>query len=274
MVLTADIERVDSTAIEGAVTRPPMTFRGTIRKAKRPVRALAVFGAVGALVAAIAMPAFAPAAPVANATATLQQLAADDAQSLVIASEVSAAPLERGSYSATSQEEIDKKKAEEAAAKKAKLAASRAGVASVNLGMVAPGNGAVRWPLTNFTHGPRNAFRAPSRPDHNGFDMLAPSGTPIFAAASGVVRLSSESHYGFGVAVIIDHVINGQRVSTLYGHMTHGSRAVSAGQSVAAGQVIGLVGSTGRSSAPHLHLEVRINGGLVDPHAWLRANAS
>ncbi len=275
MVLTADIDRVASTPDNQSVATRPSAFRAGARKATRPLRAIAVFGAIGALVAGIALPTFAPSAPVANATATIHQIAADDAQSLVIASEVSAAPLERGTYSATSQEEIDKKKAEEAAARAAKAAAaSRAGVAgSIDLSMVGPGSGAVRWPLSSFTYGPRNHFRSSVRPNHNGFDMLAPARTPIFAVADGVVRLSSESHFGYGVAVIIDHVINGQRVSTLYGHMTSGSRAVSSGQRVSAGQVIGLVGTTGRSSANHLHIEVRINGGLVDPHAWLRANA-
>jgi murein DD-endopeptidase MepM/ murein hydrolase activator NlpD len=71
---------------------------------------------------------------------------------------------------------------------------------------------------------------------------------------------------------VIDHVINGQAVSTLYPHMTYGTRAVQVGQKVSAGQIIGQVGSTGRSTANHLHLEVKINGSLVDPMAWLRAN--
>ena len=62
-------------------------------------------------------------------------------------------------------------------------------------------------------------------------------------------------------------------MNTLYGHMTYGSRQVSVGQSVEAGQLIGLVGSTGSSTACHLHFEVHINGSVVDPWAWLQANA-
>ena len=61
------------------------------------------------------------------------------------------------------------------------------------------------------------------------------AGTPIYAAAAGVVKVSQESFGGYGVAVTIDHVIGGQRVSTLYGHMTYGSRQVGAGQTVAGG---------------------------------------
>jgi murein DD-endopeptidase MepM/ murein hydrolase activator NlpD len=106
-----------------------------------------------------------------------------------------------------------------------------------------------------------------------GVDMLAPGGTPIFAAAAGVVKVSQESYGGYGVAVTIDHVINGQRVGTLYGHMTYGSRQVVPGQTVQAGQVIGFVGSTGRSTANHLHFETYLNGSNIDPYAWLQANA-
>ena len=139
--------------------------------------------------------------------------------------------------------------------------------------MTAPGSGEVRWPVTNFTYASYNLFRPANRPNHNGFDMVAPAGTPIFAAAAGVVRISQESYAGYGVAVVIDSVVGGQKVSTLYGHMTYGTRQVVAGQSVSAGQLIGAVGSTGSSTANHLHFEVTINGGLVDPLAWLQTNA-
>ncbi|WP_223171610.1 M23 family metallopeptidase [Microbacterium sp. NIBRBAC000506063] len=245
---------------------------------RRPLRSIAVLGAVAALVSAIALPAFAPAPPVAGAAATLQQLAVDDAQSLIIASEVSAAPLERGTYKATTQKEIDKKKAEEAAARRAQLAAAQASassgssssyVSNVDLSVTAAGSGEVRYPL------PRGSYYV-SRTiggAHQGADMIAPARTPIFAATSGVVRVSSESYYAYGVAVVIDGVVGGKRVSTTYAHMIHGSRQVSAGQRVEAGQLIGLVGTTGRSSANHLHFEVRINGSLAEPIAWLRTNA-
>ena len=139
--------------------------------------------------------------------------------------------------------------------------------------MTAPGSGEVRWPVSNFTYASYNLFRASNRPNHNGFDMVASAGTPIFAAASGVVRISQEGYAGYGVAVVIDSVVGGQRVSTLYGHMTYGSRQVFSGQSVSAGQLIGAVGSTGSSTANHLHFEVMINGNYVDPLSWLQTNA-
>jgi murein DD-endopeptidase MepM/ murein hydrolase activator NlpD len=204
---------------------------------------------------------------------TIQQMALDDAQSFVAASDASASELSRESYSATTAEEIEKKKAAEAAAERARLAAKTAAVSTgvkVDLSMVAPGTGAVRWPLTSFTKGEGFGTRGGA---HMGVDMLAPGGTPIFAAAAGVVKVSQESYGGYGVAVVIEHVINGQRVGTLYGHMTYGSRQVVPGQTVEAGQVIGLVGSTGRSTANHLHFETYVNGSNVDPWAWLQANA-
>lgn len=241
----------------------------------KPMRSIAIFGAVGALVAAVALPAYAASSTPVNAAATLQQLATDDAQSLVVASEATSAPLKRGTFSATTPEEIEKKKAEAAAAARAKAAAAAASSASTSsfntagYALVAPGDGAVRYPLPRGSYSEGRTISG----GHDGADMLAPAGTPIYAAAAGVVRVSSESHYGYGVAVIIDHVIAGQRVSTTYAHMTYGSRQVQAGQTVAAGQLIGAVGSTGRSTANHLHFEVWVNGGKAEPYAWLRANA-
>ena len=246
------------------------------RTKARPVRSLVILAMVGGLIATVALPAYGAWRTPAEAAVTLQQVAADDAQSLVVASDATAATLSRGSYSATTPEEIAKKKAEEAAAARARqIAASAASGSSykMNLSMTAPGSGAVRWPVTNFSYASFNLFRPPNRPNHNGFDMVTGAGTPIYAAAAGVVRVSQESYYGYGVAVTIDSVVGGQQVSTLYGHMTYGSRQVVSGQKVAAGQLIGAVGSTGSSTANHLHFEVRVNGSLVDPFAWLKANA-
>ncbi|WP_260857245.1 M23 family metallopeptidase [Microbacterium sp. 1.5R] len=243
----------------------------------KPLRSIAIFGAVGALVAAVALPAYAATKPAENAT-TVQQMAAVDAQSLVVASQATSAPLSRGTFTATTPDEIEKKKAEEAAAARAAAAAAAASVSTGTGGrtfdvgayaLVSPGSGEVRYPLPQGSyHVSRTVGGA-----HNGADMLAPQGTPIYAAAAGVVRQSAESIGGYGVAVMIDSVVGGQRVQTTYGHMTYGSRQVSAGESVAAGQLIGFVGSTGRSTANHLHFEVWVNGGLLEPIAWLAANA-
>ncbi|MET0735557.1 MAG: M23 family metallopeptidase [Microbacterium sp.] len=223
---------------------------------------------VGGLIATVAIPAYAATRSTSAEAQTLQQVAANDAQTFVAASDAAASELTRESYSATTEDEIAKKKAAEAAAARARLSASVAAVL-VNVSMVSPGSGEVRWPVLNFTKG-RGLWDSGY---HQGVDLLAPKGTPIYAAAAGVVRVSQESYGGYGVAITIDHVIGGQRVSTLYGHMTYGSRQVVSGQTVEAGQLIGLVGSTGSSSANHLHFEVHVNGSVVDPWAWLQSNA-
>lgn len=94
---------------------------------------------------------------------------------------------------------------------------------------------------------------------HQGLDIGASYGTPIYAAADGAVELAGE-YGGYGNAVKLN---NGGGLETLYGHMS--SVAVSSGQVVTKGQVIGYVGSTGNSTGPHLHFSVLVDGEQVDP---------
>ncbi|WP_066703114.1 M23 family metallopeptidase [Sphingobium amiense] len=95
--------------------------------------------------------------------------------------------------------------------------------------------------------------------NHQGIDLAAPIGTPVRAAADGIVSQAGWSG-GYGLLVAIDH---GQRMATRYGHMSR--LAVEPGQRVLRNSVIGYVGSTGRSTGPHLHYEVLRNGRAVDP---------
>ena len=100
---------------------------------------------------------------------------------------------------------------------------------------------------------------------HSGIDIAASTGTPILAARSGQVITSvygSGAYWSYGNYVVIDH---GDGETTLYAHMS--SRAVSEGEMVTQGQVIGYVGATGNTTGPHLHLEVRENGQRVDPES-------
>ena len=277
--MAADIE--PTTTSEQTLKRKRIAApRDAARKMIKPIRSIAIFGAVGALVAAVALPAYAASSSPVTAAATLQQVAEDDAQSLVVASHATSTPLDRSTYSATTPEEIEQKKAEEAAeaaaAAAAKAAAASPAGGSIDIGsyaLVSPGSGEVRYPLPQGSYTQGRTTVGPDSGGHDGADMLAPAGTPIYAAAAGVVRASSESYSGYGVAVVIDHVIGGQTVTTLYGHMSYGTRQVEAGQTVAAGQLIGAVGSTGRSTANHLHFEVHVNGSILEPYAWLAANA-
>jgi len=98
---------------------------------------------------------------------------------------------------------------------------------------------------------------------HTGADMRAGSGTPIRACRSGEVIISG-SQGGYGNAVVIDH---GGGMGTLYAHQSQ--LAVSVGDFVQAGQIIGYVGTTGMSTGPHLHFEVRLSGNPVDPTPYL-----
>ncbi|MHA6688873.1 M23 family metallopeptidase [Devosia sp. A449] len=96
---------------------------------------------------------------------------------------------------------------------------------------------------------------------HTGADLAAPSGTPIYAAGDGVIQYYKWQS-GYGNKVEISHV-NGYE--TAYGHMSRYVDGLSVGSHVRQGQIIGYVGSTGQSTGPHLHFEIKINGNLVDP---------
>ena len=106
---------------------------------------------------------------------------------------------------------------------------------------------------------------------HSGLDLGAADGTPILAAADGTVTVAEFSG-GYGGLIIIEHTISGQTVATAYAHMWQHGIHVSVGDHVRAGQHIGDVGSSGRSTGAHLHFEVRpggTNGEQIDPAAWL-----
>ncbi len=98
---------------------------------------------------------------------------------------------------------------------------------------------------------------------HNAVDISAKHGSPIVATAKGVVREAQYANY-FGNMVVIDH---GNGVRTLYAHLS--SIGVKPGQIVSRGEVIGRLGSTGRSTGPHIHYEVHVNGRPVNPAQYL-----
>jgi murein DD-endopeptidase MepM/ murein hydrolase activator NlpD len=100
---------------------------------------------------------------------------------------------------------------------------------------------------------------------HTGVDLRAPEGSPIRAAADGVVRRAG-ARGGYGNAIEIDH---GEGVSTLYAHASNVS--VQPGDRIARGAEVGQVGQTGRATGPHLHFEVRVEGKPIDPKAALKA---
>lgn len=99
---------------------------------------------------------------------------------------------------------------------------------------------------------------------HTGMDLGVPTGTPIRAALPGTVTVSTYNRGGYGYYIMIVH---GNGLSTLYGHCSQLLAPV--GRTVEAGDVIALSGSTGRSTGPHLHFEVRVNGNRQDPKLYL-----
>jgi len=123
------------------------------------------------------------------------------------------------------------------------------------------------WPVDGKLEGGfggrRNPFGGSGYEFHSGQDIEAPMGASVVAGASGKVSFVGWQN-GYGQLVVVDH---GGGLSTRYGHLSHID--VESGQQVSRGQLLGQVGSTGRSTGPHLHYEVRINEQAVNPLQYL-----
>lgn len=133
---------------------------------------------------------------------------------------------------------------------------------TVTKGFILPVNGRISSPYGWRTH---PIFK--SKIFHTGIDYAVPYGTPIKASNAGKV-IYSGWYGGYGKVVIIDHgSCTGAPTTTLYAHMSQ--QKVSVGDNVTRGQIIGLVGSTGYSTGPHCHFEVRINGKPQNPNNYL-----
>lgn len=157
-------------------------------------------------------------------------------------------------------EELERSSAELERAIQAKMAQRR------QTGVYAHGTGALDWPIRGRITSRFGYRRHPmwgGRHLHTGLDIAAPHGDPIRSADSGEVIFSGWWD-GYGKAVVIDH---GGNITTVYGHM---SRIYAQnGAKISKGQIIGLVGSTGYSTGPHVHFEVRVKGRPQDPMRYL-----
>ncbi|HEX4979237.1 MAG TPA: peptidoglycan DD-metalloendopeptidase family protein [Acidimicrobiales bacterium] len=129
-----------------------------------------------------------------------------------------------------------------------------------------PGSGVLAFPVEGRItsgFGPRRHPILGTTRTHAGIDFAVPHGRPIRASAAGEVVVAS-TRGGYGLTVVVDH---GGTLATLYAHQSR--LAVREGQTVTRGQTIGYVGSTGLSTGPHLHFEVRVSGNPVDPRRYL-----
>jgi murein DD-endopeptidase MepM/ murein hydrolase activator NlpD len=134
-------------------------------------------------------------------------------------------------------------------------------------------NSAIQWPFAvgvpiSYGYGWRSGRM------HEGVDFTPGNGSPIQSIAEGTVRVASNAGGAYGAHVIVDHIIEGELISSHYAHMQYGTIAVSVGQKVEVGTTLGLTGNTGRSYGAHLHFELLAGGTTpIDPIPWLRQHA-
>lgn len=238
---------------------------------KRATAASATVGAmgiVGLLAIGMTTPAEAvssagnsAAASVSLATGTTPRassaLSSDQIQAYVAPADAQVTALNRSDYSTASTAEL----------------AAESGISHYSNFFTNNANNPIQWPFkvgVSISYG----FGMRDGTMHQGLDFTPGEGAEIQAVADGVVRTATESGGGYGVMIIIDHVIDGKLVSTRYGHMQYGSLQVKTGDTVKVGQFIGRVGDTGHSFGAHLHFEVLDNGTTaIDPLPWLRQHA-
>ncbi|OIH94603.1 M23 family metallopeptidase [Curtobacterium sp. MCBA15_001] len=244
-----------ATARPAAATAPPRgsAFR---RTASRVTAVGALLFAAG-LVVSTSLPAQALYTPASGST-TQRTVAAGDTQSLAVG-DATEAEINRDAYTvsdATQYKNVDSSSFTNDPA------------------------GTIQWPfltgvpITSGFGGRQVEGCSFCSTNHQGIDFAPGAGTPIRVIAAGTVIKVQPNDGGFGNDVWVEHDVDGKQFTSVYGHMMDNSFKVVKGQQVAVGDELGLVGSTGNSTGPHLHLEVHVDGVPVDPMAWLEANAN
>jgi len=240
----------------------PTTTSGRLSAGNRIVSFGILLG-IGAMVVGLSVPAaaFTVNGPTALTAADVPKAAAGQVLPATDLSEAAAA-IERDAYSVSSAAEMR----------------SAGAQARVDTSYQIDNTGTVRWPFPvavplSDGFGARVSPCGGCSSQHKGTDFTPGVGTAIAAIADGVVSVKQVSAWGFGNHVFIDHIVNGQKVTSVYAHMLADSSELQVGDVVKKGDYVGQVGSTGASTGPHLHFEIRVDGTVqVDPFAWLMAN--
>lgn len=250
-----------------AFRRPRPNRSVALRRVTAASFSVGVMGIVGLMTVGMTTPAEAVAAAggadasisvIAPADGAVTEIDADEIQAYVAPASIEPDALDRsGSYDTTTYAEM----------------ASQAGIQNFSNLFVNDPDSPIQWPFSvgvTMSYG----FGMRSGRMHEGVDFTPGAGAPIQAIADGTVRIASEAGGAYGVHVIIDHMIDGQLVSSHYAHMQYGSLQVSPGQKVTVGTVLGRTGNTGRSYGAHTHFEILLNGTTpIDPLPWLREHA-
>lgn len=245
-----------------AAVRTIVVRRAAPKKRRNFASSLLSFGAMlfaGALLVGVSIPANAFMADADQVTTA--KLTAVDGQSVAVSADVASATTTRAGFTVTSY---------------AEMLRARYGNRSYSYTV---GTGPVQWPFPYAVpisdgYGERVAPCRGCSSFHRGTDFTPGAGTPIYSVAAGVVSYTEVSDSGMGNNVIIDHVINGKKVQSLYAHMQMNSSPLHVGDVVAVGDFVGLVGETGTAIGAHLHFEIITSAGQIDPFEWLKTNAA
>ncbi|MFS0852837.1 peptidoglycan DD-metalloendopeptidase family protein [Microbacterium sp. 179-I 3D4 NHS] len=239
---------------------------GRFRKTVTVGATVGVMSLAGLLAVSMTLPAEALAAVQGTSTASTSLVAApaekgkksnDEIQAFVTSSDVQNASLTRtDNFSTISLVEV----------------AAEQGINYSNEVFTNDPEAAIQWPFLvgvgmSYGYGMRSGRL------HEGIDFVPGNGAPVQAIADGTVRIATEQGGAYGVTVYIDHVIDGEVITSHYAHMQYGSLQVKTGDTVKVGTTIGKTGNTGRSYGAHMHFELIVNGSTIDPLPWLRANA-
>lgn len=263
----AQARSVKAAVAKSAPTRPPRSPRKSgVRRFFSQALSIGAMTGVAALIVSTSLPANAFYSPDVETSAAAAPKTEADIQNVTVnaaaaTAAAAAAPIARDTYEARSF------------VQQVRLLSGNQNFAYTN-----NPNGSIQWPFPaavpiSYGFGPRSACSYCST-YHLGVDFTPGSGVPIQSITEGVVSEVNLDSGGLGNHVIIDHVVNGQRVQSVYAHMQWGSIQVAVGQPVSVGTIVGLVGSTGASTGAHLHLEIHLDGTPIDPFSWLKANAN